>query len=288
MLLCRPPHVTLLLAVFCGLAGTLQAQTERDFAAAINVAGRQRMLTQKMTKEACLIALEVNVEVNRERLHETMALFETSLERLLEGDNARDLPPPPADFIHAQLELLRLIWGEFRELVLAAAQGDRAALRAIAEDSLVMLRETNAAVGMYVDVALLAGARDLGRVVNIAGRQRMLSQKMAKEALFLALDIHPENHLAMLGRTHAIFARSHTGLMEGDLEYGLPPTEDPDIRAQMARVHEIWTELAPVVEGALAGEALEPAALEQLDALALRLLEAMHEAVGMYEALAAG
>ncbi len=58
------------------------------------------------------------------------------------------------------------------------------------------------------------------REVNVAGRQRMLSQKMTKHALLLARG--DESQRAGLQGSSALFARSLQGLIHGDAEMGLP------------------------------------------------------------------
>ena len=57
--------------------------------------------------------------------------------------------------------------------------------------------------------------------VNISGRQRMLSQKMSKEALAISAGINEEANRASLGKTHALFQKSHSGLIKGDAALGL-------------------------------------------------------------------
>ena len=57
----------------------------------INLAGKQRMLTQKMSKETILIALNVEPEKNRKLLKKTSAMFD-SFERIA---RLRALPASP-------------------------------------------------------------------------------------------------------------------------------------------------------------------------------------------------
>ncbi len=71
------------------------------------------------------------------------------------------------------------------------------------------------------------------RVVNIAGRQRMLSQAIAKDALLLSRSTDASERLRLaedLRGVVATWAQSHSALIEGDLELGVPGTSDPEIR----------------------------------------------------------
>ncbi len=70
------------------------------------------------------------------------------------------------------------------------------------------------------------------RVVNIAGRQRMLSQKITKTACYLANARTPETATSdrrRLEEALALWERSHHGLLRGDTELGLPGKNSEDV-----------------------------------------------------------
>lgn len=72
------------------------------------------------------------------------------------------------------------------------------------------------------------------RVVNIAGRQRMLSQKIAKAAHYIGAAESPavrHRHLDQLQDALTLWERSHAGLQRGDHELGLPGNNSPQIVA---------------------------------------------------------
>lgn len=69
----------------------------------------------------------------------------------------------------------------------------------------------------------LSNQLDDSRVVNVAGRQRMLSQKITKEILLLQNGLQP--HLDKLEKTLKLWKNSHTALQEGNKELGLPKNE---------------------------------------------------------------
>jgi hypothetical protein len=60
--------------------------------ATINLAGKQRMLTQKMTKELLLVANGIDADANKANLGKTVALFQSTLTGLLDGDEGLGLP----------------------------------------------------------------------------------------------------------------------------------------------------------------------------------------------------
>lgn len=78
----------------------------------------------------------------------------------------------------------------------------------------------------------LADQEDDSRLVNVAGRQRMLSQKLSKEALQLSLDQPDFARRALedtLLATKTNLERAHNALLNGDEKLGLNPGNSPEI-----------------------------------------------------------
>ncbi len=80
-------------------------------------------------------------------------------------------------------------------------------------------------------------SRSDARVVNVAGRQRMLSQAIAKDALLVAgsPDVAEQRRVVEdLRRLEALWARSHSALNQGDPVLGVPGTNSPQVRQMFA------------------------------------------------------
>ncbi|MEO0743595.1 MAG: response regulator [Bacteroidota bacterium] len=105
------------------------------------------------------------------------------------------------------------------------------------------------------------------REVNLAGRQRMLSQRIAKEAL--ALNQGRRADLRALDADVATWAQAHDGLLDGDPELQLSGIDDPEIRADLAQL----TPYIERIEDAVAAfeDALARSDAEEAD-LALRTI----------------
>ena len=72
------------------------------------------------------------------------------------------------------------------------------------------------------------------RVVNIAGRQRMLSQRITKTAFYISAaqtEQDSASYQKELETIVSLWERSHLGLLNGDRELGLPGNNSPEIRA---------------------------------------------------------
>ena len=135
---------------------------------------------------------------------------------------------------------------------------------------------------------LLAQQETDGEVVNIAGRQRMLSQKMAKETLLLSL-VDSSQLRQDLQASGRLFGQSLLGLKNGSSELGLPPTSAPAILAQLNQVQALW---APVQAALATLAANQPGAQAFAQARQvviegnLGLLKGMNLATEMYAAQA--
>jgi len=90
--------------------------------------------------------------------------------------------------------------------------------------------------------------RNLGtsRTINIAGRQRMLSQKLSKTALLLKTAT-TENDLAQpldeLNRAADLFELSHNGLLHGNTHLGLNKETDPQALLLFSEIESSYNSL---------------------------------------------
>ncbi len=94
-------------------------------------------------------------------------------------------------------------------------------------------------------------------LVNLAGRQRMLSQKMIKELFLLQSDRNSEKRKADLDSSVKIFDSTLNSLLNGgeaplDLEWKrsavLPPADDKDLNEQLKKITVIWKEIRPSID----------------------------------------
>ncbi|MEM7523866.1 MAG: type IV pili methyl-accepting chemotaxis transducer N-terminal domain-containing protein, partial [Pseudomonadota bacterium] len=121
-------------------------------AVAINIAGRQRMLSQKIGKEVCQIALGWRAEDVADTLKKTINLFETSHGALANGMAAAGVLPPPTPEIADALTAFEARWAGMKTFVTGLMEGqpvDREALAVFARENDVLLKEMHAIVGMY-------------------------------------------------------------------------------------------------------------------------------------------
>lgn len=252
-----------------------------DMGKVINLAGKQRMLTQKMSKEALLIAKGIDAAGNTENLKKTSALFDKTLTGLINGDADLGLDKTEDAAIVAQLNKVAAMWATFNESIQKVVAGDTSAatLQAIADQNVPLLKEMNAAVQMYAKASGSSLEKGMATTINLAGKQRMLTQKMTKELLLVANGIDADASKASLAKTVALFEKTLTGLIKGDADLGLPATTDKDILAQLGKVEALWADYKPVLDSVDISEA----GLQSAAAKNLPLLKNMNAAVQMYE-----
>lgn len=90
----------------------------------IKITGRQRMLTQKMAKDACEIWTDYHAEEGREDLIVTMASFDATLNALRYGLPSMDIDPAPNDVIRADLDNLLARWAILKVNLQALVDGE--------------------------------------------------------------------------------------------------------------------------------------------------------------------
>ncbi len=252
-----------------------------DMGKVINLAGKQRMLTQKISKEALLIAKGIDVEANTKSLKATDELFNKTLKGLIAGDADLGLGKTEDKAIIEQLNKVTTLWETFDKSIdkIASGKTDKETLKAIADQNIPLLKEMNAAVQMYAKASGSSLDKGVATTINLAGKQRMLTQKMTKELLLVANGIDVDASKEALGKTVALFEKTLTGLIKGDADLGLTATTDKDILAQLDKVKSLWAEYKPVLEKVdVSDEGLKSAASKNLP-----LLKEMNTAVKMYE-----
>lgn len=240
----------------------------------INLAGKQRMLSQKMTKEAFGVTQGIEEEAT---LQKTMELFERTLNGLLHGDSGLGLPPTKSPEIIVQLNKVNSLWKTFRENMNALKSGAgsmNASAAYVKENNMGLLKKMNEAVVMMTKAGLSP------RAINLAGRQRMLTQKMSKETLLLNQGKGSEEDLLA---TVNLFDTTHSQLLKGDADSGLAAVEDADIRAKLEEVGASWSPFQKNIFQMAKNAGQTHEALSYIKANNVTLLKEMNKGVGMYE-----
>jgi nitrate/nitrite-specific signal transduction histidine kinase len=181
---------TLLLSA-AALALPTQAQVQ-DLSDAINKAGRQRMLSQRMGKAWLALVHGIEPVAAQGVLDKSMALFDRQLVEL------KAYAPTPE--LRDTYQKLEATWSEHKAALVGAAPAKARAAALLASDTKVLALAHQGTV--QYEAAL---GKPVGKLVNVAGRQRMLSQRMAKFYLAATLPVEADTAAAEIAKARTEF-----------------------------------------------------------------------------------
>ncbi len=155
--------VVVLLLWSCVLHAEWQGRMTQN--QAIDIAGMQRMLSQRILKAYCEIGLNESFGDPQDQLNRAVAIFDSNLlqlESFVEPGEIKDA-----------LQQVKEVWPAYKDLALKAPTREGAR-------KLMELNRKLLPLAHQVVVQMEKGyGTSAGKWVNIAGRQRMLSQRMA-------------------------------------------------------------------------------------------------------------
>jgi methyl-accepting chemotaxis protein len=157
--------VTFTLLLVASAATTHYVLTQKaDDGLIINLAGRQRMLTQRMTKESMQLVNAAaqkdaaRIDSSKDGLRATMRVFEATLLALKDGGSApvnfdmtvmRPTSAPTSESVKKQLESVASMWAPFKkslELVIQTSGTDETSINSVADSNLKLMGEMDSAV----------------------------------------------------------------------------------------------------------------------------------------------
>ncbi|MEM7719200.1 MAG: type IV pili methyl-accepting chemotaxis transducer N-terminal domain-containing protein [Pseudomonadota bacterium] len=133
----------------------------QSYAMLVDISGRQRMLTQRMSKNVCLVSSGVNAEAAKAELAATANMFETSLFALSSGMSAAGIAPPPNATIAEGLKVVIGNWQELKpsvDAILSGAEISDDERARIFNGMNQMTGNMNTVVGQYSDASKFDGS----------------------------------------------------------------------------------------------------------------------------------
>jgi hypothetical protein len=246
-------------------AGNIFAQIT-DLNDAINKAGRQRMLSQRMAKAYLAMGQRVVAQRGQDILGASMTLFDRQLAEL-----KAFAPTPDIKATYSQLDAA---WGDYRTALVGQAPTRESAPALIDLDGKVLALANKGTL----QLEHLSG-KPVGRLVNIAGRQRMLSQRVAKFYLAQAWGASVPNAQAELDKARAEFVAALDVLANA-----------PEATRQIGQEIDLARNQWVFYEAALAQHGAGTAASERSTNVFLsseNILSVMDKVTGMYARLTA-
>ena len=141
--------------------------------------------------------------------------------------------------------------------------------------------------GQLLVQSQLRGQLNDSKVVNVAGRQRMLSQRLCKCATLIAGDSIPNQRAAYLAELRDLlppWRRTQAGLQHGDAELGLPRNESVAAGEVFVRLEPTFTAMAAAAERITQAPSTSQQDLDAILSQEAAYLAGMDEIVSHYEA----
>lgn len=255
---------TLLLAATSLPLLTAHAQVS-DMGDAINKAGRQRMLSQRMGKAGLALAHGIEKPMAQHVLDKSIALFDRQLLELKAFASSPE--------IMATYNTLDASWRAYQTALVVNAPARQ-----------------NAASMLQLNAGVLALAhqgtqqfeavqgKPLGKLVNIAGRQRMLSQRMAMYYLAARLPVESPVAIAEINKARGDFVGAMTYLRQA-------PQTTAAIQEQLQLADGQWVFFDAALKRTATDDAGAVRALSETFIASENLLAVMDRVTGMYSAL---
>ena len=197
------------------LAPSVFAIDIHSTAEAVNIAGKQRMYTQRMLKDYAMIGMGNTFGNPADDLKDTIKAFDNHLHAL--QAYTKDAA------IKKRLDTVATAWKPLKRKLKQTP--DIHAAKTIQGDLENLLKLSNEVTGMLAD----ASGKQADEIVNIAGRQRMLSQRMASLYMLKVWGIDDPHFKENLDKSLQLFKTSLNTLEKA-------PMNDQTIKTLLAKV----------------------------------------------------
>lgn len=258
----------------------------------MNIAGRQRLLSQRLVSTGCFLSLDANSEANRRILTETIDSYRIALQMLRDGNVPYRLPAETDPATLIALEKAEEAWLTHQDFFESWLTHTPTAVEM--RDAQMKSRDL---LNTSKDVALALIAHqnmsehqiEYLRIIDIAGRQRMLAQRAVKDTCLASAKHATANERLSRHRTVATtlaaFEISARSLSEGNKMMRVVQTPNQDALWGVEASAAAWDEMRWILRNSIAGARLDQSELTMLSQKFEALLPILDDTVWFYSKL---
>ncbi len=237
----------------------------------INIAGRQRMLSQKITKEIFYIKSSENFDF--QNLNDDIETFEKNLFILINGDKKLGVYKPPNSDIKNKLDMVLKLWKPFKEKIIQLEKD----IRGVKKDKEVMMNKFDDILKISDKVVKKMVKYKLpGSYIDLSGRQRMLSQRMG---LYLVryMDTFSQSYYYTYYEAMKMYDRTIQSFINDKIV-----KEKKELYKSVSSNYEYWKKFKLYIDNLLAKETKIDINMTYIHNYNTKLLKTMDEAVWLY------
>ena len=250
----------------------------------INLAATNKMLSQKMAKNAILIYNGIDVKYNYKELIKSANEFNSFIDGMYNGNKTLKLKKATDKDVLKELDEVNSVWKPFHKAVLAFYQNnkiDAKAYKYIIDNNEKLMRLSHKLTQTLQSKNILNTHDNQVKVytLKIADRQRMLTQKMFKEKFLVYTNQDKERNIVRLRGSIILFRNGLNALINGEDRRGTAKVTNKAIQAKLAKMHELYMQ----VEDIYKKQNVNLNELKQLAVIDKKLLKLSVEVVTMIE-----
>ncbi|KIM04738.1 MAG: hypothetical protein KN64_06660 [Sulfurovum sp. AS07-7] len=209
----------------------------------INLSSNNKMLSQKMAKDAVFIANGVNANFYNAQLQNSSIVFNNFLARVYNGTSGFKKVTDVE--LRADLTEVIIEWLKFKSAVRKLyinGKVDKASYEYILNNDEKLMRLSHKVMQTMMSKyrTNMQTNKSVEHALDISDRIKMLTQKMVKEKFLINKNVNLEKNTARLRGSIILFSHGLVGLKEGEMRRGLPPITDKPIQLKLLEMIKEW------------------------------------------------
>ncbi|MBD3794419.1 MAG: type IV pili methyl-accepting chemotaxis transducer N-terminal domain-containing protein [Epsilonproteobacteria bacterium] len=209
----------------------------------INLSSNNKMLSQKMAKDAVFIANGVNANFYNAQLQNSSIIFNNFLARVYNGTSGFKKVTDVE--LRADLTEVIIEWLKFKSAVrklYVNGKVDKASYEYILNNDEKLMRLSHKVMQTMMSKyrTNMQTNKSVEHALDISDRIKMLTQKMVKEKFLINKNVNLEKNTARLRGSISLFSHGLVGLKEGEMRRGLPPITDKSIQLKLLEIIKEW------------------------------------------------